>query len=163
MSDNLILNTVEWFAATGQIPEDAEPNVRQSGFYIGMQVEELAEKLECVLGVNHHMVKEMHALGNAFKAGNWDDRVHSAFTAGLAKDMLDADMDLLWVSIGAARAQGADVTGAYSTVSEANWDKRDPVSLKFLRAPDTGKVVKRKGWAAPDLNPFAHPSLREPS
>lgn len=163
MSDNLILNTVNWFAATGQIPEDSEPDVRQSGFYIGMQVEELAEKLECVLGVNHHMVKEMHALGNAFKQGNWDDRVLSAFTAGLAKDMLDADMDLLWVSIGAARAQGADVTGAYSAVSDANWDKRDPVSLKFLRAPDTGKVVKRKGWRAPDLNPFVHAGLREPS
>lgn len=167
MEDNLILNTVEWFAATGQIPYGAGPNARQSGFYIGMQVEELAEKLECVLGVNHHMVKEMHSLGNAFKAGNWDDRVLSALTAGLAKDMLDADMDLLWVSIGAARAQGADVTGAYSAVSDANWDKQETdlsTNVKFFRRdPVTGKVLKRAGWRAPDLNAYVHPGLREPS
>ena len=165
--DNLILNTVEWFAATGQIPEDAPPSARQSAFYTGMQLEELAEKLECVMGVHHHMVHELHALAEAFKRGNWDDRVGSALTAGLAKDMLDADMDLLWVSIGAARAQGADVVGAYRAVSDANWDKqvRDPDTntTYFRRAPDTGKVLKRPGWVAPDLRPFVHPQLREPS
>ena len=37
-----------------------------------------------------------------------------------AKGMLDADLDLIWVSIGAGAAQAADVAGAYGEVGRVD-------------------------------------------
>lgn len=153
-----ITRTTDWFVTAGQMPEQPKPDVRQVGFYIGMQLEEVAEKLAAVLGHASDHVKRFHHLGTAFKNGLWDDKVEDALRdPKYAEELLDADMDLLWVTIGAARAQGADVAGAYEAVGDANWAKfKDGVN----RDPKTGKVLKPKGWQEPNLKPFMHSTLR---
>ena len=129
--------TADWFVATGQMPEVAEPNARQAAFYTGMQLEELAEKLSAILGSESRIVLLMEAAASDFKGGKLDLATMNALQARPVT-ILDGDMDLIWVSIGAARAQGADVIGAYSAVNGA----------------------KRVGWQEADLTPFVHESLR---
>lgn len=157
-----IKSTRNWFAETGQIPLGALPNVRQTSFYLGMQVEELAEKLTLVFG-STSLITKMEGLGAALKAGtdDVDEYVGEVLSShGDAKEFLDADADLLWVTIGAAAAAGSDLYGAYNDgVAHANWAKKFPDGT-FHRDPVTGKVLKPEGWVAADLTPFVHPTLR---
>jgi predicted HAD superfamily Cof-like phosphohydrolase len=150
--------TADWFVATGQMPEAATPDPRQAAFYVGMQLEELAEKLTLILGSDTSLVTVMETAARNFKEGTMDKAVASALLSHPVT-LLDADMDLIWVSIGGARAQGADVIGAYSAVNHANWDKRNPDTQQFDRHPVTGKVIKRAGWQEADLTPYVHDSL----
>lgn len=153
-----IKRTIDWFIAAGQMPPRAEPNTQQTGFYLGMQLEELSEKLAAVMGTHSDHVKRLHHLALAFKNGLWDDKVSVALRdPKYAEELLDADMDMLWVTIGAAAAQGADVPGAYNAVGNANWAKFEG---GVRRDPTTGKVLKPEGWRPPDLKPFMHPLLR---
>ena len=159
MSD--IKRTQEWFVKAGQMPATPLPDVRQSAFYLGMQVEELTEKL-LASGVLAQMTSSLEGLlnelGTFLKDGRLDDAVSGAFADGQADAMLDADMDILWVTIGAATAQGADPVGAYAAVGDANWAKF-PGGV-VTRHPATGKVVKPEGWRPPVLTDFLHPALR---
>ena len=158
-----IHSTRDWFATSGQIPYDAAPSVRQAAFYTGMQLEEVAEKLAEVFGPMDYaatLIQALQITGDMFKKGAYDQIVEVALENN-AKGMLDADLDLIWVSIGAGAAQAADVAGAYGEVGRANWDKfPDGV---VTRHPLTGKVVKPDGWRGPDLLPFIHASLRQPA
>jgi len=157
-----IKQTRDWFAETQQIPHGAEPNVRQLTFYMGMQCEELAEKLVAVFGKNDLTVR-LIGLGNAMKAGDSDTDAHvkaAMEDPDMAEELLDGDADLLWVTIGASAAMGSDLHGAYNHgVALANWAKKFPDGT-FHRDPDTGKVLKPAGWKAADLSTFLHPSLR---
>ena len=156
--DLLALNA-QWFCATGQMVDGGEPDVRQVAFYLGMQLEELAEKVTAVFGPKA-AADVMNALGDKLKRGTYDDEVHAALTnPAAAKELLDGDIDLLWVTVGAAQAAGSDVYGAYGKVCEANWAKRWSDGT-FHRDPTTGKVLKPEGWQAPDLSSSVHPDLR---
>ena len=158
-----IKSTRDWFATSGQIPYGAAPSAREAAFYTGMQLEEMAEKLQAIFGSGDYAVEMIGALqltGDMFKKGLYDDDVYEALHAR-PRSMLDADLDLIWVSIGAGAAQAADVAGAYGEVSRANWDKF-PGGV-VTRHPTTGKVVKPDGWYGPDLLPFIHASLRQPA
>lgn len=150
-----IAKTHDWFVTAGQMPATPAPDVRQVAFYIGMQLEEMAEKLEA-LGMAR-LASGLSAHADLFKRGANDDAVRGALLAGKAEALLDADMDLLWVTIGAAYAQGADAQGAYAEVAEANWAKF-PNGV-VTRHPETGKVLKPEGWQAPNLTQYLHPSF----
>lgn len=155
-----IKSTREWFAASGQIPTDTKPNPLQAAFYTGMQCEELAEKLQAVFATSDlavEMVAALQLTGNMFKKGVYDKHVFDALYAR-PYAMLDADCDLIWVSIGAAAAQGANIEKAYAEVGRANWDKF-PGGV-VTRDPVTGKVLKPHGWVGPKLLQFVHPTLR---
>ena len=157
-----IQSTRNWFAETGQIPLDALPNVRQTTFYLGMQVEELAEKLKLVFG-HSELVQRLEGLATALKEGlhNSDSFVGDVLSnPATAKEFLDGDGDMLWVTIGAAAAAGSDLYGAFNDgISYANWAKKFPDGT-FHRHPVSGKVLKPDGWVAADLTPFLHPTLR---
>ena len=155
-----IAKTRQWFAHSGQIPEGAAPSQREAAFYTGMQCEELAEKLEAVFGPGDYaaeLIGALQATGELFKKGAYDKHVGEALVAR-SHAMLDADCDLVWVSVGAAAAQGADVTGAYGEVNRANWDKFPGGAV--TRDKTTGKVIKPEGWRGPRLHQFVHQSLK---
>lgn len=122
-------------------------NARQTALYIGLQLEEMAEKLEACLQAETLLTNEIHNLSGMFKAGHMDHRVEAANRAA----MLDADIDLAWVTIGSALSQGADVLGAMREVARANLDKF-PGGVVTKDA--NGKVTKPDGWRAPDITPF---------
>lgn len=144
-------------------------NVRQTALYIGLQLEEMAEKLEAM----GFRADEMREYSAQFKSGEYDSLVERADRAF----MLDADIDLAWVTIGSAFSQGADVEGAAGEVARANLSKlvrckcTNKWPLNFDGAQDkdctecngrglvaikdeNGKVKKPEGWMAPNIEPF---------
>lgn len=153
---DLIDSTGDWVVAAGQQPRTPTPDAKQVAFYTGMQLEELAEKLEAF---GFSFAKEMHEVADRFKRGGNDTIVALALDQpDIAKQVLDAEVDLMWVTIGAARAAGSDVQGAYRAVNVANWAKF-PNGVASLD-PVTRKVLKPAGWTAADLTQFVHPNLR---
>lgn len=157
-SPDVIGRTSDWFVAAGQMPIIPEPSTRQTAFYAGMQCEELAEKLEATLGLNVPAVEGLVHLADQLKDGRLDNLVQKAFDMGRAQDLLDADIDLIWVTVGGARAQGADVPLAYNLVADANWAKF-PGGVA-TRDPVTGKITKPAGWTPPNLQPAVFPAYR---
>jgi len=76
--------------------------------------------------------------------------------AALAKaddvEVLDALIDILVVTIGAAHSMGADVEGAWKEVMQTNFAKIGEDGK--VRKREDGKVLKPLGWKAPKLSPF---------
>ena len=121
-------------------------NVRQTALYTGLQVEELAEKLEAIgLSV---WAKDLYDLSASFKVGHYDDMVSRADR----EELLDADIDLAWVTFGSSLSQGADVAGAFGEVVRANLAKVGPDGV-VLR-DENGKIQKPAGWTPPCLDKF---------
>ena len=146
-------------------------NVRQTALYIGLQLEEMAEKLEAIFPPNVGTMDtaQIRTLSSAFKQGALDIYVANGDRAA----MLDADIDLAWVTIGSALSQGADVLGAMREVARANLDKLvecddqhlgmdRPLQdcpkcggrLAYAIKDANGKVMKPAGWRGPDITPF---------
>lgn len=155
----LVEATENWFVEVKQMPEERTPSIRQTAFYIGNQLEELREKLEVVFPDGCSFLKEMKFYADQFKDGGFDVAVETALLSPeKCKELLDGDVDLLWVSIGAARAMGSDINRAYTKVITANYDKRFDDGTFHLMP--NGKVIKRPGWEAADLTDCLHPTLR---
>lgn len=144
-------------------------NVRQTALYIGLQLEEMAEKLEA-LGMEN-TAGMLRTRSTSFKNGTYDQQVEHADRAA----MLDADADLAWVTIGAALSQGADIEGAFAEVARANMSKlfkcqhcnngnamddgyaacSHCFGIGLLVIKDgNGKVVKPQNWTPPDVSKF---------
>jgi len=68
-------------------------------------------------------------------------------------EQLDALIDILVVTIGAIHSAGFDGEGAWKEVMRTNFAKIDPTTGKVRKRED-GKVLKPRGWTAPDLRPF---------
>lgn len=131
-------------------------NAKQATFYTGMQLEELSEKLEAVAtGAITPEAKRKYTeaiamldtLAGEFKSGLHQGDVMRADR----KLMLDADIDVAWVSVAAVFSTTSDTTGAFACVGKANHDKF-PNGVAIL--DDNGKVVKPAGWKPADLSPF---------
>lgn len=125
-------------------------NPRQLGLYTGLQIEELAEKLEIIWGDQNPTVRGLHNLADQFKRGEFDPSFNGLNLAEKA-DLLDADMDLAWVSFGAAFSLGARVHMAWALLNSNNMAKLDPVTGKARRHPETGKVLKPVNHTPPDF------------
>ena len=154
---DLIQSTVDWVRTAGQAGDI--PDARQVAFYTGMQLEELAEKLTAIFPAAPGLASFIDGLADELKLGIHDVAVSTAMLDPTkAQLMLDADMDIAWVSFGAAAAMASDVPGAYSHVDESNWGKFHKGVV--LRDPHTGKVVKPDGWKPADVTPYLHETLR---
>ena len=69
------------------------------------------------------------------------------------EEALDACMDMIWVILGYCYMKGWNVDGAWNEVARSNLAKIDSKTGKVLKSFD-GKVMKPKGWKAPNLKPF---------
>lgn len=68
-------------------------------------------------------------------------------------EQLDALIDILVVTIGAVRAGGYKGKAAWKEVMKTNFAKIDQKTGKVIKRED-GKVLKPKGWKAPELKKF---------
>lgn len=71
-------------------------------------------------------------------------------------EVLDALIDILVVTIGAAHSMGADVEGAWKEVMKTNFAKVGEDGK--VRKREDGKVLKPVGWIPPVLAPFVEKS-----
>jgi hypothetical protein len=166
-------------------------NVRQTALYTGLQCEELGEKIEALyyglqsrkgdvakLTRLEHLLDVLYDVSQGMKQGEFD----AAFERAERGEMLDADIDLAWVTIGSAFSQGADVRRAVAEVARANLGKLAPCPVfACARGERTGggkcgncngtglvaikdsngKVQKPAGWTPPNIEPFTCKRLAE--
>lgn len=126
-------------------------NTRQAALYTGLQAEEFAEKLEALFaGCDKEpiVLTNLKHLAADLKSGVYDAHIAKACRL----EMLDADVDLLWVTVGSARSQGALAHHAISEVARSNLSKLGPDG-KMLK-DENGKVKKPEGYSPPDLSRF---------
>lgn len=124
---------------------------RKAALYIGLQLEEMAEKLESLtMDPNiRNLFVSLNSMSEKFKQGDYDDIV-----AGIDKvAALDADIDLAVVAIGGAIALGADAQGAAHEVADSNLSKfvRDENNQLVAIRDSNGKVVKGPNYRPPEL------------
>lgn len=160
-------------------------NVRQTALYTGLQCEELGEKIQAMIeGIDVHrdaaplmqllhLRDVLHDVSQGMKQGEFDKAIELADRA----EMLDADIDLAWVTIGSAFSQGADVEGAAGEVMRANlsklvkcdscdgqgWYAGETCQAQCNKCEGSGRVVikdangkvkKPEGCTAPNIEPF---------
>lgn len=133
-------------------------NVRQSAMYFGLQLEEMAEKLNNLAAVGTNLSRpylsqvadELDSLGVEFKKGTYDCEFKNVGRHAI----MDDDVDLFVVTVGSLLSQGADIHGAIAEVNRANMAKVWPDGTMHRDA--NGKIVKPEGWTAPDLMPFVN-------
>lgn len=62
----------------------------------------------------------------------------------------DALVDSYYYSLNASCKKGVNISKIFSLVHQANMNKKDKVSGKFLKRSD-GKIIKPQGWEEPDI------------
>lgn len=149
---NFVNEVVEFnlLAGTG-----GEFDARKVALYVGLQLEEMAEKIESIpdsrnlLG-NLRVALEYHS--RLFKRGEFDALVASMQHSNRV-DALDADIDLAVVALGGACALGADVEWATKEVMASNMSKcvEDESGNLMLLKDENGKVIKSKNYFAPKI------------
>lgn len=151
-----LTRTANWFFYTGQMPQQPTPDVAQVCFYLGMQLEELAEKLQA-LRPDSEVAALMQKLGGLFQAQDHDviqDISARLADPAVAADFLDGDLDTLWVTVGAIRALGTDPEKAYEALLASNYGKRWTDGT--FHVDDNGRVQKPPEWRKPNFAGFIH-------
>lgn len=131
-------------------------NATQATLYTGLQLEEMAEKLQaistgCLTAAERTYLTDFASalmeLSGEFKSGRHRGDIMRADR----EKLLDADIDLAWVSVGAAYSTSSNTSGAMGEVVRSNLDK---VPGGVCRKDATGKIIKPFGWKGPNLSPF---------
>ena len=137
-------------------------NARQACLYTGLQLEELAEKIDVIksstltaaqrdhLGV---LQSTLEMFAKEFKAGMHEgDMLRSQH-----ENLIDADFDLAWVSLGALFSTSVVGMRAIAHGSYTNMEKfRDGV-IKDAN----GKIQKPAGWTPPNFLPYIDTTVRD--
>lgn len=131
-------------------------NAEQACLYTGLQLEEMAEKIEAIskgcLTVSHANL--LMAFVNAIKyhAAQFKRGIHTGdILRANHAELIDADFDLAWVSVGALISVSPEPERAIAHGTFTNLDKfRDGKCVKDAN----GKIQKPADWQAPDFTPY---------
>eukprot|EP00483_Globobulimina_turgida_P002803 UN02808 len=72
-------------------------------------------------------------------------------THKLIAEQGDALVDIYYYSLNCMAKKGVNLSKIFELVHNANMAKRDPKTKKFIKRAD-GKIIKPKGWTAPDIS-----------
>ena len=138
---------------------------RQLALYTGLQLEELAEKIGSLVPPGDYtsgdggdfelarLTATLNQVSADFKSGRYDAKLSNLSTED-RKEMLDADFDLAWVSVGSAYSLGAKVKRAWIEGTRSNLAKLQPDGT--MAKDVNGKITKPKGWTPPDFLQFIY-------
>jgi len=120
-------------------------------FIIRMVMSELHE-LACTVTKDEKESVELmeQCLLNIDKCKKYDYLDEVDLVASQADSMVDAYYYMLNI----AAKHGMDLSGLFDVVHQANMDKRDKVTGKFIKRPSDGKVIKPADWKEPDVYGF---------
>jgi predicted HAD superfamily Cof-like phosphohydrolase len=151
-----LVESVFKFNAIGTGVTPGRFHADRAAFYTGLECEELAEKLHAVakgivdVGASADLIDfaaKLDVLGNLFKAGHFRGAVLRAPRA----ELIDADIDLAIVSLGALMYTTSQFAEAIVEVLKANMAKF-PNGVATRDA--NGKVIKPVGWVPPDIEQY---------
>ncbi len=63
----------------------------------------------------------------------------------------DAMVDVWYYMLNIAAKHGINLSKLFDVIHEANMNKRDPKTGKFIKRESDGKVIKPVGWKEPDI------------
>ena len=133
-----------WHQAASPEPTEADLRVQ-----IGVHVEEVAEFLDSLIGLNPDGETAltgaralMHMLADRIKSGQYD------VTIGSRANALDALCDQIVTAVGVAHCAGMRIEDALAEVDRANWSKF--VDGQPLRDAN-GKIKKGPYYTPPNL------------
>ena len=154
-SDVELVDAVHGFMQLGG-QTTGKMNADQACLYTGLQLEELAEKIEAIskgcltAAVSadlRYLVNTLNDYAAQFKKGLHAGDILRANHA----ELIDADFDLAWVSIGALISVSPEPERAIAHGTYTNLDKfRDGKCVKDAN----GKIQKPADWRAPDFTPY---------
>lgn len=138
-------------------------NARSVALYKGLQLEELIEGLDAIFknhifqnshghtvtSYEHDTIVRMKEMCDGFKKGYYDNLVTNVDRV----ELLDSDIDSVYVAVGAALSSGADVQGAWDQIQNSNLSKVNP-DTGTMDVDSNGKVVKGRNYFKPNLVPF---------
>ncbi len=129
-------------------PSQPQPmNKEEVSFVISMVLSELVELAQTVTETDEEATKFL------------EERIKTDTTAytrttdplTLAADQGDAAVDAIYYLYNCFAKKGINLSSIFKTVHQANMNKRDPQTGKFIRRESDGKVLKPQGWQAPDI------------
>lgn len=130
-------------------PKTPMPLDKQSVLFIIRMVISELDELACTVS-NNDSDKEtlmLSAFNTRDLCKNYKYDTELATVSAQADSMVDAWYYMLNI----AAKHGMNLSKLFDVVHQANMDKRDPVSGKFIRRESDGKVIKRDGWMPPDI------------
>jgi len=125
-------------------------NLEEVHFIIKMILDEMMELYATVAEPQEAklaMIKMINDSKNIPKESCCDDCDDKFELIGLQADAL---VDSYYYSLNCAAKKGVNLSKIFQLVHEANMNKRDPNTGKFLRRED-GKIIKPKNWVEPDI------------
>jgi predicted HAD superfamily Cof-like phosphohydrolase len=131
-------------------------NAKQAALYTGLQLEEMAEKIEAIIGgaifpedKRHldNLVVVLKKYADEFKQGHHMGAILRADHA----ELIDADFDLAWVSIGGVMSTAAEPERAIAHGTYTNLAKFP--DGKCVRDAN-GKIQKPAGWTSPNFSDY---------
>ena len=158
--DSLQVSVREFMTQAGQ--RLGRFDAGQASLYTGLQMEELAEKVEAITegaltpsirNELQRLSRLLHVYGNEFKKGRY---VGAILRADHGK-LIDADFDLAWVSIGALNSTSPNPSGAIAHGTYTNLDKFRNGCIKDAN----GKVQKPADWQPPNFEPYTDKLVRD--
>lgn len=122
-------------------------NKEEVGFITSMVLSEILELVQTVCETDEEAIQFMH------------DRVQtdvshyerSSDPVVVAADQADAAVDAMYYMYNCFAKKGTNLSKLFDVVHQANMNKRDPTTGKFIRRESDGKVLKPVGWQPPDV------------
>jgi predicted HAD superfamily Cof-like phosphohydrolase len=150
-SNDFVRTIRAFLEAAGDNVSD-QPDVRAVARYTGMQFERLAEKMQAI---NHPIAGTLQRIGHEFKRGAHDHTIAFAlFDPDRCEKLLDADIDLAWVSLAGSVTAGADVPGGCADVGRSNISRVGPGGK--VERDANGKIMEPPYYIPAQLAPFTH-------
>lgn len=120
-------------------------------FIIRMVFSELDELAATVTNNKEEKIKLlMEAVNTRDNCDNYIDKYPT--NIALIGAQADAMVDAWYYMLNIAAKHGINLSKLFDIVHQANMNKRDPATGKFLRRPSDGKVIKPAGWTPPDID-----------
>lgn len=157
---DMVPNVMMFMQQAGQTTDRF--NARQACLYTGLQLEEMAEKIEhimdgCLTEQQRQHLAPLHSMLRHF-AKEFRDGYHEGDIARASHAaLIDDDFDLAWVSIGALMSTAHLPLRAIAHGSFTNLDKFRNGVVKDAN----GKVQKPSDWQSPNFEPYIDTSVRK--
>lgn len=110
----------------------------------------LSELQELALTVTDSVPESVQFLNECMKTIDKSEHEKLCTEDEIIAAQADAVVDAWYYSCNAFAKKSVDVSRIFNTVHQANMDKRDPKTKKFIKRED-GKIIKPKEWKPPDI------------